>query len=112
MTTTRKHPLVGPRADRSVEPQAEACATHPGAVFMCIRADLSEDVTDEHLLEYVSALLENRTPDMHEDIYDELCRAELRVVGRAQGTGRPLAAAAAVMSIVDAKPVQGMRVAS
>lgn len=114
MSTDLRKPLVGPRADRSTEPQAEACATHEIAVILIVRADVQEDTTEAHLIEYISAHLENRepSPDLHEDIYDELESATMRVRGRGVGKGSMLACAARLVQQDCANAVKGMRVAS
>ena len=58
--------------DRSAEQPAEPCARHKVAAIIIVRAELCEGTTAAHLIEYVTAQLANREPDLHEDIWDEL----------------------------------------
>lgn len=115
MSTDLRKPLVGPRTDRSTEPQAEACATHEIAVILIVRADVQEGTTEGHLIEYVSAHMENREPDpdlLPEAVYDELEGLAMRVRGRGVGKGSMLVCAARLVQQDCANAVKGMRVAS
>lgn len=79
--------LVTPPADRRDEPQADACATHKVAVVLVVEAQVAEGITAEHLAEFVRAPLENRKPDLHEDIYDELTSLPMTVTANPVNPG-------------------------
>jgi len=69
--------------DRRNEPQAEPCALHAIAAVVIVSAKVPEGVEPRHLVDYVSAHLENRDHGLHDDIVDELTRQPMQVVGHA-----------------------------
>lgn len=73
---------ITPIPDRANEPQAEPCATHEVRVQLLVTATVCEGTEAWHVLEYISAHLGNREPDLHEDIFDELEGAKMVAVGR------------------------------
>ena len=70
-----------PLLDRSAEPQPEPCARHWVAAVFIVRTEVCEGTTAQHLIEHVTAQLLSGTPDLHEDIYDELTDALRTVTG-------------------------------
>jgi|GEM_PF-3503277 len=66
--------------DRTTE-TAAPCALHPIAAIIIVSANVPEGVEPYHLVNYVSAHLENRDHGLHEDIVDELTRQPMQVVG-------------------------------
>jgi len=98
--------------DRSIEPQAEPCATHEAVVMLIVRASVQEGTTEAHVIEYISAHLENRDPDLHEDIFDELEGLAMSVHGRGKGAGRLLTCAAALIASDTANAIPEVRAAS
>lgn len=74
---------ITPIPDRSAEQPAEPCARHEVSAVFIVRAKVCEGTTAAHLIEYVSAHLGNREPDMHEDIFDELESVTMDVAGQA-----------------------------
>ncbi|MBU1040166.1 MAG: hypothetical protein KKF77_03580 [Proteobacteria bacterium] len=73
---------ITPIPDRSAEQPAEPCARHEVAAVFIVRANVCEGTTAAHLIEYVSAHLANREPDLHEDVFDELEGATMDVTGQ------------------------------
>ena len=73
--------------DRSTEPQAEPCPMHTIACTFDVSVRVQEGTTPQHLIEYLTAHLENRDPDLHEDIFDELEGLAMQVTGYPVGNG-------------------------
>lgn len=73
--------------DRSTEPQAEPCPMHTVACVIDVSVRVQEGTTAQHLIEYLTAHLENREPDLHEDIFDELEGLAMQVSAWPVGSG-------------------------
>lgn len=94
--------------------QPEACATHEITVMFIARINVQEGTTEAHAIEYISAHLENREPshDLHEDIFDELASATMRVHGRGVVGNKLMCCAARLVQEDSSNAIKGMRVAS